>query len=202
MRVAAEARGATCRYSARRYPSPATPEPRLRWAIGQFPPRELGGDGREEDADFFKAWLRSQYAETIREGRKGAKPQDYDRIGTEFHRWVRDRHEHLGLEKSADSVAFIQEQMRFYARSYVQVRRNGSQAQHPFERLFSNWWYGFTTQVPLLLAPLSTGDDEATITVKVRIMAAYIDIMMARRLWNYRSMAQSTMRSTTTSGVG
>jgi len=35
-------------YSARRYPSPATPEPRLRWAKGQFPPRELVGPTRHQ----------------------------------------------------------------------------------------------------------------------------------------------------------
>jgi len=156
--------------------------------------RDLGGEGKEEDADFFKAWLRSQHAETIREGKKGAKPQDYDRIGTEFHRWVRDHHDDLGLEKSADSVAFIDTQMRFYARQYVQVREDGKQERHPFERVYSNWWYGFTMQLPLLLAPLRVTDDGASLTTKIRLMAAYIDIMLARRLWNYRSMAQSTMR--------
>jgi Protein of unknown function DUF262/Protein of unknown function (DUF1524) len=158
--------------------------------------RELGGEGREEDADFFKAWLRSQYAETIREGKKGARPGDYDRIGTEFHRWVRDSHEDLGLRKSVDLVAFIHEQMRFYARQYVKVRKDGSQVQSPFERVYSNWWYGFSMQPPLLLAALDVGDDEATITKKIRIMAAFIDIWLARRLWNYRSVAQSTIRYT------
>ncbi len=158
--------------------------------------RNLGGEGKEEDADFFKAWLRSQHADTIREGKKGAKPQDYDRIGTEFHRWVRDRHEHLGLKKSADSIAFIQTQMSFYARQYSKVRLDGSHPRSPFERVFSNWSYGFSMQPALLLAPLDVGDDEATITKKVRIMAAFLDIWLARRLWNYRSVAQSTIRYT------
>ena len=158
--------------------------------------RDLGGDGGEEDADFFKAWLRSQYADTIREGKKGAKPGDYDRIGTEFHRWVRDRHEHLGLKKSTDSVAFIEEHMHFYARRYVSVRRGGEQPHEPFERVFSNWWYGFTMQPALLLAPLDPSDDKARITQKVRLMAAFLDIWLARRLWNYRSMGQSTIRYT------
>jgi Protein of unknown function DUF262/Protein of unknown function (DUF1524) len=158
--------------------------------------RELGGEGKEEDADFFKAWLRSQYAETIREGKKGAKPGDYDRIGTEFHRWVRDRHEHLGLKKSADSIAFIQSEMSFYARQYVKVRKDGTQVQHPFERVYSNWWFGFSMQPALLFAPLAESDDESTITKKVRIMAAFLDIWLARRLWNYRSMGQSTIRYT------
>ena len=56
--------------------------------------KELGG---EENADFFKNWLRAQHAETIRPGRKGAENRDYERIGSEFHRWVRDHREQLEL---------------------------------------------------------------------------------------------------------
>lgn len=43
--------------------------------------------GREDD--FFKSWLRSQYAMTIRGKAKGTTPGDFERIGSEFHRWVR-----------------------------------------------------------------------------------------------------------------
>ena len=56
--------------------------------------KELGDD---EDVDFFKNWLRARHAETIRPGQKGAENKDFERIGTEFHRWVRDHKEHLGL---------------------------------------------------------------------------------------------------------
>jgi len=86
--------------------------------------------------------------------------------------------------------------MRFYARQYVAVRRYGRHVQTPFDRVYSNWSYGFSMQPALLLAPLDVSDDEATITSKVRIMAAFLDIWLARRLWNYRSMAQSTIRYT------
>ena len=60
--------------------------------------------GKDEDADGIKSWLRSQYAETIRDRKRGALPEDFDLIGTEFHRWVRDHEERLGLEKSSDFV--------------------------------------------------------------------------------------------------
>lgn len=36
--------------------------------------------GKDEDADAFKAWLRSQYAKTIRERKRGASPGDFDRL--------------------------------------------------------------------------------------------------------------------------
>src|SRR5262249_34436608 len=58
--------------------------------------------GKDEDADGIKSWLRSQYAESIRERKRGAAPQDFDLIATEFHRWVRDHEDHLRLGGSAD----------------------------------------------------------------------------------------------------
>ncbi len=72
--------------------------------------------GKEEDADFFKAWLRSQHAETIRERKKGAEPR-----GLRPHRHrvpslgARSRGA-LGLKKSADFVRFIERDLRFYSR--------------------------------------------------------------------------------------
>lgn len=66
--------------------------------------RELG---REEDADAIKAWLRSKYAETIRKPKRGAVPRDFDRIGSEFHRWVRDKRDDLGLWSTEHFVHFI-----------------------------------------------------------------------------------------------
>src|SRR5439155_11382524 len=64
--------------------------------------------GKEEDADAIRAWLRSQYAQTIRERKGGAQPRDFDLIGTEFHRWVRDHEEQLELSGSTDFARFIQ----------------------------------------------------------------------------------------------
>jgi uncharacterized protein with ParB-like and HNH nuclease domain len=65
---------------------------------------------KEEPADAVKAWLRSQYADSIREGKKDAIPRDFDRLGTEFHRWVREdeNKQRLGLIKSADYVRFVE----------------------------------------------------------------------------------------------
>ena len=42
--------------------------------------QELAEINNDEAADFLKAWLRSQYASSIRERKKHAKPQDFDRL--------------------------------------------------------------------------------------------------------------------------
>jgi hypothetical protein len=45
-----------------------------------------------------------------------------------------------------------------------------------------------------MLAPLHPGDDAGTVLKKVRIVAAYIEILLARRLWNWRSISYSTLQ--------
>ncbi|GAG41439.1 unnamed protein product, partial [marine sediment metagenome] len=74
--------------------------------------------GKDEDADGIKSWLRSQYAESIRERKRGAESQDFNLIGTEFHRWVRDHEDRLGLTASAEFARFIERDFAFYSRWY------------------------------------------------------------------------------------
>lgn len=83
--------------------------------------RELNEAGKEVEPDCFKAWLRSQYATKIRERKKNAKAEDFDRIGTEFHRWLRDASESVGLEHNADFYRFIDRDFNFYSRQYLRL---------------------------------------------------------------------------------
>ena len=69
--------------------------------------------GKEEDADAIKAWLRSRHAKNIRERKRGAEPRDFDLIGTEFHRWVRDHEQALGLSSSTEFAPLHQRRLRF-----------------------------------------------------------------------------------------
>ncbi len=76
--------------------------------------KHLQDIGKEEDADAIKAWLRSQHARTIRERNRGAEPRDFDLIGTEFHRWVRNHKDTLGLSSGDEFTRFIEEDFAFY----------------------------------------------------------------------------------------
>ena len=80
--------------------------------------RELNEVGKEVEPDYFKAWLRSQYATKIRERKRDARPEDFDRIGTEFHRWLRDTADFIGLKNSEDFYRFIDRDFHFYSRQY------------------------------------------------------------------------------------
>ncbi|MFM2432428.1 MAG: hypothetical protein RLZZ511_3642 [Cyanobacteriota bacterium] len=150
--------------------------------------------GKETDADAFKTWLRSQYAQTIRERKKGATPGDFDRLGTEFHRWVRDHRDVLKLQKSGDFFAFVERDLAFYAKQYRRVRQASLAMVAGLEAIFYNAQHEFTMQYPLLLAPLRVDDAPDVIDQKLRIVANYLDIVIARRLWNFRVISYSTVQ--------
>lgn len=150
--------------------------------------------GKDEDADAIKSWLRSQHATTIRERKRGAQPRDFDLIGTEFHRWVRDHEARLALTNSADFGRFIKEDFAFYSRWYQCAREAAETLTPGLEAIHYNAQNNFTLQYPALLAPLRQTDSEEEIRRKLRIVAGYIDILIARRIWNWRSTSYSTMQ--------
>jgi hypothetical protein len=150
--------------------------------------------GKEEDADCIKSWLRSQHADTIRERKGGAEPKDFDLIGTVFHRWVRDNEQKLGLQSGSHFAHFIEEDFVFYARWYQRLREASEQFDTELDVVFFNARHNFTLQYPVLLAPLRREDSEKQITQKIRIVATYLDILLARRIWNFQAIDYSTLQ--------
>lgn len=150
--------------------------------------------GKEEDSDAIKSWLRSQHAESIRERKRGAVPQDFDLIGTEFHRWVRAHEEDLGLSIDSDFAEFIQNEFSFYARWYKKVREAANELTAGLECIHFNAQDNFTLQYPVLLAPLKLMDSEEQIRQKLRIVSRYLNILIARRVWNSRAISYSNMQ--------
>jgi hypothetical protein len=62
------------------------------------------------------------------------------------------------------------------------------------EAVFYNAQHNFTLQYPVLLAALRRSDSEAEILRKIRIAAGYIDIIVARRVWNWKAISYSNMQ--------
>src|SRR5207247_3357605 len=57
-----------------------------------------------------------------------------------------------------------------------------------------NAQHNFTLQYPVLLAPLCVEDNEVASLRKLRVVAAYLDILIHRRIWNWRAIDYSTMQ--------
>ena len=149
--------------------------------------------GKEEEVDFFKVWLRAKYANTIRERRKGAQNQDWEQIGTTFHKWVRDHKEDIGLMKGNNFADFITRDMAFFVTEYVQLHKYTNSFTQGQEAVYFNARVNFTLQYPLLLAPLHPDDNSIIIQQKIKLVATFIDIFIARRIWNFRTLGYSAI---------
>lgn len=151
---------------------------------------------KDTESDFFKAWLRSQYSQKIRERKKDAKPQDFDLIGTEYHRWVRNNVKAIGLESSEQFFQWIIRDFDFYAR-YYQIALDASyQRAAGLESVRYNADHGFTQQLQLLLAPLTPDDSKEKALQKIGVVADFLDCWLNLRLWNFKSNAYSSMQYT------
>lgn len=151
-------------------------------------------------ADFLKTWLRSQYSTKIRDRRKDAKPQDWDRIGTEFHRWLRASSKNIGLRSSDDFSEFVTRDLVFYAKQYAQITnaKTSYDPSSPLRFIRYNADNGLTLQDQMLLAPLRISDEAATISLKMELVARCIDIFLAWRMWNFRATDYSALQYTMT----
>ncbi len=107
---------------------------------------------------------------------------------------MRDNEKTLKLKVPGDFSRFIERDFAFYTRWYERLSRAGEDLVEGLEAVHFNAQHNFTLQYPVLLAPLSTDDSESIALDKLRVVAAYIDILIHRRIWNSRAIDYSTMQ--------
>ncbi len=146
--------------------------------------QDLHNLGKDEAENAIKAWLRSQHAR---------RPIDFDLIGNKFHRWVRNQASELRLISSDNFADFIERDFEFYSNWYYRLQQAARSLTFKFECVYYNSQHNFTLQYPVLLAPLLIGESEEESIRKIQIVARYLDILIHRYLWNYRSIQQSSM---------
>lgn len=146
----------------------------------------------ERDSTFFKAWLRAQYADSIRERKAGALDKDWELIGTTFHRWVRHNESRIGTGKADRNFTLMTEDFPFFARAYQLILTASRSYTKGLEPLFFNANNDFTWQSTVLLAPLCTDDDDDTVRRKMAVVANYIDIWLMRRVTNYTRVSYAS----------
>lgn len=156
---------------------------------------EFAEQGKDKEADFFKIWLRSQYAVKMREPKKDSTSEDFERIGTEYHRWARDNVKLIGLTDSTAFYKWIKQDLDFYASVYLRLVKASKTSTEGLESLFYNADKIPILQYQLLLAPLQPSDDEANIDAKLKLVADYIDCWLNRRLWNSKWITYSSVMS-------
>lgn len=155
--------------------------------------KEIEKDG---DADFIKNWLRSQYADTIRESKKDAENQDFEIIGTTFHKWLRENKFAIGLINSGDFERFIQKEFKGFSDLYLRLKRYSSTFNKDYEYVFYNADRGFTFQYQIILASIAPGDTIDIVNRKIKLVSCFIDQFIAIRVFNFRTVDYSSIRYT------
>ena len=153
-----------------------------------------------EDQSFFQAWLRASFADTIRQGKEGSQNEDFEKIGTRFHSWVRENLKKLNLDqgKPEDFEQFIAVDFRFYREAYLRIM----QAQTNFTATLPHVYYSYHWRIapglsfPLMLASLVPTDSQETVDAKIDLVARYIETFTVRRSINFRNFSPSSIRYT------
>jgi len=146
--------------------------------------------------EFIRAWLRSQYADTIRSGARGAENEDFEKIGTRFHTWVKDNYKKIGLSNADQFYYFIKGDFEFYSTLYEKIKTYENNYTEGVERLYLTSYWGIASSLsyPLLMSSVNKLDNEETIQEKLRAVSTFIDILIVTRAINYKGSSQSFLR--------
>lgn len=147
---------------------------------------------KNEETNFFRVWLRAKYAQSIRERKRGAVNQDFENINS-YHRWISHENKRLGLVNPSDFSDFVTNKFKFFSQQHMRNLLASNTLSKEMEYVYYNASNDFTLQYPLMLAPLVPGDDQDTVDRKNRLVAGYIDIFIARRVWNQRTLGYSSI---------
>ena len=150
----------------------------------------------QEDLEFIRAWLRSQHAESIRSGLRGAENEDFEKIGTRFHTWVKDNHKKIGLNSSNDFYNFIKGDFEFYSSLYEKIKfyENNYTLEVKSLYLGSYWNIASSLSYPLLMSSITKLDDEEIIVSKLESISKFLDILVVTRALNNKGISQSFLR--------
>jgi len=162
--------------------------------------QELHKHSKEEDQQFFQAWLRSQYAESIRQSTAGSSNEDFEKIGTRFHSWFRDNLPKMGLKADSPDEfrTLLHDEMRFYLQAYLAILDAQNEEKTGWEHVFyiKHWGIAPSLALPLMLAPLKSTDSMDEMRQKVNEVARYIETFAVRRAINFRKFGSSSIRYT------
>jgi uncharacterized protein with ParB-like and HNH nuclease domain len=149
--------------------------------------------GEDEDLSFFRDWLRAKYASTMRERKKDAEDQDFEKIATAFHRWVKENGIRIGLKNGQDFFEFILSRITRFTDLYIWTGRAAEKLTPGLEFIYYNQLNNLTLQYPLMLAPIRLEDSDDVAAHKMALVAGYLDIFAARRMVNFRTLAYSSI---------
>ena len=152
--------------------------------------------GYEGDMAFFRAWFRSQYAETVRAKTSGAENEDFEIIGTQFHTWFKNNYKKLGIKSSRDYYYFVKSDMDFFSSAFIRIvsRVNVNTPSHELYHIQGSYPMADSLYYPLLMAPITKDDGEDDIDRKLDMVNGFVDSFINIRTLAHKTITQSSIR--------
>ena len=146
-----------------------------------------------EDVEFISTWLRSNYAETLREGKQGASDEDFELLGEKFHTWVRSNAKSkMGLVKPSDFKELVLTEMSRVTDLYLRIRDYSIRLAPGFEEVFYNADRDLNYQTMLIISAVRNDDSESDINRKIQMISKFVDIFASIRIFNFRKVNWNT----------
>jgi len=140
--------------------------------------------------DFFRTWFRGQFAQSVGH----PKDTDYERLGPEFHRWLRAKADEIGLKHSNDFARFVIDELPVFARIYTFLNN----AQTKFTKQNEMLYYVSQARVDdglLYMSVVSASDSREVNEARIRIVARFLDIFVYRRLWAGKNLTKPALKA-------
>ena len=143
--------------------------------------------GNGADRAFFQAWLRGHYAKKIRDIKKGAPKEDFEKIDNHFHVWFRNNDKNKKI-KFPEPDELINQKMPFYAQYFLDYRAAKEKVQSDLRNVYQVNFLRFSESLlaPLILAPIEEKDNKQTVNIKMNLVARYMEIFCVRRRVNFK----------------
>lgn len=154
---------------------------------------DTSGVVNTEDVEFISTWLRAKYAQTLREGKRGASDEDFELLGEKFHTWVRSNAKSkMGLNKSSDYKTLILTEMTRVTDLYLKIREYGNKLTPDYEEVFYNANRDLNYQAMLIIAAIRNDDGEDEVKRKIQMVSKFVDDFASIRIFNFKKVNWNT----------
>ena len=146
-----------------------------------------------EDVEFISTWLRAKYAQTLREGKRGASDEDFELLGEKFHTWVRSNAKaKMGLNKSIDYKALVMTEMTRVTDLYMKLKEYSSTLTPGYEEIFYNANRDLNYQITMIISAVCNDDSEEDIKRKIQMVSKFVDDFASIRIFNFKKVNWNT----------
>jgi hypothetical protein len=121
--------------------------------------------------------------------------EDWDLIGTQFHKWLKDNADSIGLTNSDNFKKFVLDEFKLFSCTYIRLKKYSIHFNEDYEYVYYNANRNFTLQYQLILASINKDDSAEIIDRKIKIISCFIDQYIMRRAVNFKATDYSTVKN-------